>query len=68
MKDILEAHLIGVPLRISFANEQPELPGYVIRVFSNMIEFVTFEAVSMWVPISQVNYLVVDKLSMKKEV
>jgi hypothetical protein len=33
-----------------------------------MIEFVSFEAERLWIPTAQLNYLVVDKLSINSQV
>lgn len=65
---IIQTHLIGVPLRAGVAGQSPELTGYITRTFSKMIELVTFEAKTLWIPIHQLSYVVVDKLSIKSEV
>lgn len=68
LSDIAQAHLIGVPLRIGLADDSPELTGYITRTFAKMIEFISFEAKTLWIPIAQVNYVVVDKLSINSQV
>jgi hypothetical protein len=65
--DIAQAHLIGVPLRLGLSGEAPELSGYITRTFTKMLEFISFEARTLWIPIAQVNYVVVDKLSMNSQ-
>jgi hypothetical protein len=33
-----------------------------------MLEFISFEARTLWIPIAQVDYMVVDKLSINSKV
>jgi hypothetical protein len=66
--EITKAHLIGVPIRIGLVDQSPELNGYITGNFSKMIEFVSFEARTLWIPIAQVDYMVVDKLSINSKV
>jgi hypothetical protein len=66
--EITKAHLIGVPIRIGLVDQSPELNGYITGNFSKMIEFVSFEARTLWIPIGQVDYMVVDKLSINSKV
>ena len=66
--EITKAHLIGVPIRIGLVDQSSELNGYITGNFSKMIEFVSFEARTLWIPISQVDYMVVDKLSINSKV
>jgi hypothetical protein len=68
LKDIAHAHLIGVPLRVGLVGETSELTGYITKTFSKMLEFISFEAKTLWIPLAQVNYVVVDKLSMNPKV
>ena len=68
INEIAQAHLIGVPLRLGVKSQNAELTGYITRTFSKMIEFVSFEAERLWIPTAQLNYLVVDKLSINSQV
>jgi len=68
LNDIACAHLIGVPLRVGLAGQAPELTGYITGTFSKVLEFISFEAKTLWIPINQVNYVVVDKLSINPKV
>ena len=68
LREITKAHLIGVPIRIGLVGQSPELNGYITGNFSKMIEFVSFEARTLWIPIAQVDYMVVDKLSINSKV
>jgi hypothetical protein len=68
INEIAQAHLIGVPLRIAIESQNSELNGYITRTFSKMIEFVSFEAQRLWIPTDQLNYVVVDKLSINSQV
>jgi hypothetical protein len=68
LKSVTQAHLIGVSLRLSLGVGSPELSGYITRIFSKMIEFVSFEAKVHWIPIAQVKYVAVDKISIKPQV
>ena len=65
---IAQAHLIGVPLRLALKSQNSELNGYITRTFSNMIEFVSFEAERLWIPTARLNYVVVEKLSINSQV
>jgi hypothetical protein len=65
---IAQAHLIGVPLRLGVKSQNAELNGYITKSFSKTIEFVSFEADRLWIPTAQLNYLVVEKLSINSQV
>lgn len=67
IKRVIQAHLIGVAVRISTSSDNPEQSGYFIRVIGNLVEFVDFDANSFWIPLTRINYVVVDKLSIKKQ-
>lgn len=67
-KTVIQAHLIGGSIRIKVSLSTPEYCGYIIKVIGKMIEFVSFEAKPLLIPIASVKYLVVDKLSTEQEI
>lgn len=63
LKKVVEKHLIGVSVKLSFTSGIAEQHGYITRTFAKMLEFVNFQAKTIWIPLAQVEYLVVDKIS-----
>jgi hypothetical protein len=68
INEIAQAHLIGVPVRLGIKSQNSELNGYITRTLSKMLEFVSYEAERLWIPAAELNYVVVDKLSINSEV
>jgi hypothetical protein len=64
MKSVIDKHLIGVALRLKISSSDSECEGYILKTFGKVIEFVSVNAKTTWVPINRIKYIVVDKLSM----
>lgn len=64
MKLIVNSHLIGSAAKLSLAASESDYLGYIVGTSGNLIEFVTFDAKRMLIPIKSVRSLLVEKLSM----
>jgi hypothetical protein len=62
-KRVVQAHLIGASVKLGLRNTSSEHLGYIIRVSGSILEFVTFEAKTFWIPLDRVSYLVVEKIN-----
>ena len=63
IKRVIQAHLIGTSVKLGLRNTSSEHLGYIIRVSGSIIEFVTLEAKTLWIPLGSVSYLVVEKIN-----
>lgn len=63
LKRVIQAHLIGASVKLGLRKTSSEYIGYIIRVSGSILEFVTFDAKTFWIPLSSVSYLVVEKIS-----
>jgi hypothetical protein len=63
LKRVIQAHLIGASLRLGVRNTSSEHLGYIIAVSGAMLEFVTYDAKSLWIPLGSISYLVVEKIN-----
>ena len=64
LKQIITTHLIGSAAKLSLSANDSEHIGYIVGTSSNLLEFVTFDAQRMLIPIKSIKSLVVEKLSM----
>lgn len=63
LKRVIQAHLIGASVKLGLRHTSSEHLGYIIRVSGSILEFVTFEAKTFWMPLDSVSYLVVEKIN-----
>jgi hypothetical protein len=63
IKRVIQAHLIGASVKLGLRNTSSEHLGYIIRVSGLILEFVTLEAKTFWIPLGSVSYLVVEKIN-----
>lgn len=63
VKRVIQAHLIGASVKLGLRNTSSEHLGYIIRASGSILEFVTFEAKTFWIPLKRVSYLVVEKIN-----
>ena len=63
IKRVIKAHLIGASVKLGLRNTSSEHLGYIIRVTGSILEFVTFDAKTFWIPLGSVSYLVVEKIN-----
>jgi hypothetical protein len=63
LKRVIQAHLIGASLRLGVRNTSSEHLGYIIAVSGAMLELVTYDAKSLWIPLGSISYLVVEKIN-----
>ena len=63
IKRVIKAHLIGASVKLGLRNTSSEYLGYIIRVSGSILEFVTFDAKTFWIPLDSVSYLVVEKIN-----
>ena len=64
LKEIVELHLIGSAAKLSLAASESECTGYIVGTSGRILEFVTFDAQRMLIPMKSIKSLVVEKLSM----
>lgn len=64
LKQIVISHLIGSAAKLSLAEHESEYVGYIVGTSGNLLEFVTFDAQRMLIPIKSIKSLAVEKLSM----
>ena len=64
LKEILKMHLIGSAAKVSLSATQTEYLGYIVGTSGRILEFVTFDAQRLLIPIKSIKSLVVEKLSM----
>ena len=63
LKEIVELHLIGSAAKLSLAASESECTGYIVGTSGRILEFVTFDAQRMLIPMKSIKSLVVEKLS-----
>ena len=63
LKRVIQAHLIGASVKLGLRHTSSEHLGYIIRVSGSILEFVTFDAKTLWIPLDSVSYLVVEKIN-----
>lgn len=66
LKELICLHLIGVGVKICIT--EIEHTGYIIRVTGKILEFVSYESKTLWIPLAQVRYMVVEKFSIESKV
>jgi hypothetical protein len=64
LKEIAKLHLIGSAAKLSLAATQTEYLGYIFGTSGRILEFVTFEAQRLMIPMKSIKSMVVEKLSM----
>jgi hypothetical protein len=60
---VIQAHLIGTSVKLGLRHTSSEHLGYIIKVSGSIIEFVNFDAKTLWIPLGSVSYLVVEKIN-----
>jgi hypothetical protein len=68
IKTIIEAHLIGTALSIGLGAANSEQIGFITSVIGNQIEFISYEGLVFWIPMKNIDYLAVEKLSIESKV
>jgi hypothetical protein len=68
IKTIIEAHLIGTGLIVGLGGANSEQLGFITSVIGNQIELITYEGLVLWLPIKNIEYLAVEKLSIESKV
>ena len=68
IKTIIEAHLIGTALSIGLGAANSEQIGFITSVIGNQIEFISYEGLVFWIPMKNIEYLAVEKLSIESKV
>lgn len=63
LQDLIRAHLIGTSVKIGLSFCESEVTGYILGVSGKLIEFVTFDARRLWIPVKSIKHMVVEKLS-----
>ena len=64
LKEIVKMHLIGSAAKLSLAASESEYLGYIVGTSGRVLEFVTFDAQRMLIPMKSIKSMVVEKLSM----
>ena len=64
LKKIVKMHLIGSAAKLSLSAGESEYLGYIVGTSDTLLEFVTFDAQRMLIPMKSIRSLVVEKLSM----
>jgi hypothetical protein len=64
LKAIVNLHLIGSAAKLSLAASESEYAGYIVGTSGKILEFVTFDAQRLLIPMKSIKSLVVEKLSM----
>jgi hypothetical protein len=64
LRQIVKLHLIGSAAKLSLAATESEHTGHIVGTSSRILEFVTFDAQRLLIPIKSIQSLVVEKLSM----
>ena len=64
LKKIAKMHLIGSAAKLSLSAGESEYLGYIVGTSETLLEFVTFDAQRMLIPMKSIRSLVVEKLSM----
>jgi hypothetical protein len=64
LKKIVKMHLIGSAAKLSLAASESEYSGYIVGTSGRILEFVTFDAQRLSIPMKSIKSLVVEKLSM----
>jgi hypothetical protein len=64
LKQIVKLHLIGSAAKLSLAASESEYAGYIVGTSARILEFVTFDAQRLLIPMKSIKSLVVEKLSM----
>ncbi len=64
LKEIVKLHLIGSAAKVSLSATQTEHLGYIVGTSGRILEFVTFDAQRMLIPMKSIKSMVVEKLSM----
>jgi hypothetical protein len=64
LKKIVKMHLIGSAAKLSLSTEESQCLGYIVGTSGTLLEFVTFDAHRMLIPMKSIKSLVVEKLSM----
>ena len=64
LKEIVKLHLIGSAAKVSLSATQTEYLGYIVGTSARILEFVTFDAQRLLIPMKSIKFLVVEKLSM----
>ena len=62
-KKIVKMHLIGSAVKLSLAAGESEYAGYIIGISGRILEFVTFDAQRLMIPMKSIKSMVVEKLS-----
>ena len=63
LKEIVKMHLIGSAAKLSLAASESEYAGYIVGTSARILEFVTFDAQRMLIPMKAIKSMVVEKLS-----
>lgn len=63
IKRVIQDHLIGASVKLGLRNTSSEHLGYIIRVSGSILEFVSFDAKTLWIPLDRVSCLVVEKIN-----
>jgi hypothetical protein len=63
-QEIIQSHLIGTSVKISLSHNESDIVGYIVDISGKLIEFVTFDAKRLWIPVKSIKHMVVEKLSM----
>jgi hypothetical protein len=64
LQELIKAHLIGTSVKISLSHHESDIPGYIVDISGKILEFVTFDARRLWIPVKSIKQMVVEKLSM----
>jgi hypothetical protein len=64
LREIVTLHLIGSAAKISLSSRESEYTGYIVGTSGKILEFVTFDAQRLLIPMKSIKSLVVEKLSM----
>jgi hypothetical protein len=64
LKKIVKMHLIGSAAKLSLSTGESEYLGNIVGTSDTLLEFATFDAQRMLIPIESIRSLVVEKLSM----
>ena len=63
LQQIVKMHLIGSAAKLSLAASESEYAGYIVGTSARILEFVTFDAQRMLIPMKAIKSMVVEKLS-----
>ena len=64
LKEIVKMHLIGSAAKLTLAASESEYLGYIVGTSGRILEFVTFDAQRLLIPMKSIKSMVVEKLSM----